>query len=173
MKQNRTSSDFRFMAYFSYPNQSMKFSNFTSLVFFISVLAFSCKKDQSAKSITTSMLVGKWSIVNEEFTWTQPFAGVLHDSIYVGKPDDYYEFTADGNLFAKEGIYHDSATYYFVNPQQIQIMPRTWSGVSVSGPGPIYGPEFTISALTENSLILSSSGLTPEGPASDSITLKR
>lgn len=151
----------------------MKFPKPISLIFFTSVLAVCCKKDQSTQSTMKSMLFGKWSIVNEEFTWTHPDTGVLIDSIYVGKPDDYYEFTADGNLFAKEGIFNDTGTYYFVNPASIQTMPRTWSGVTVSGSGPIYGPEFTISALTENSLILLSAGLTPDGPVSDSITLKR
>jgi hypothetical protein len=151
----------------------MKFPKPVFLVFLTSVLAFSCKKDQTTKSTTTSMLFGKWSIVNEEFTWINPATGMFYDSIYQGKPDDYYEFTPDGNLFAKEGIYHDSATYYFVNRDQIQTMPRIWNGVTVSSPGGVYGPEFTISVLTENSLILSSSALTPEGPASDSITLKR
>jgi len=153
----------------------MPFPKLICLLFFTSLLAFSCKKDQSAQSTATPTVFGKWSLVNEEYTWTSPATGVFHDSIYTGKPGDDYEFTADGHLFASEGIYQDSGTYSFVNPVQIQFLPRVWNGVTVSSPGGgvIYGPEFTIATLTEHSLILSSSGLIPEGPVSDSITLKR
>jgi hypothetical protein len=140
------------------------------LVFSAFVIVVSCKKDQAT---TSSMLSGKWSIVNEQWTWTNPLSGVFHDSIYLGKSGDYYEFTADGNLFAREGNYNDTGTYYLVNLKQIQIMYSNWNGGAVSSPGGVFGPQFTISVLTENSLILSSAGLTPDGPVSDSLTLKR
>jgi hypothetical protein len=151
----------------------MKLPITISLVFFASMTIISCKKDQVGSSTIPSKILGKWNLVNEEFTWVSGATGKFHDSIYVGAPDDYYEFATDSNHFAAEGIFHDTAIYYFVNSNQIQIKPSTWSGVSVSCSGGCFGPEFTIRAMTEHSLILSSSALTPEGPVSDSVTLKR
>jgi len=142
----------------------MKFTNFVFLVLFASMLAMSCKKDVSTRSRPPEILtkiLGKWSVVNEEWSWTNAFTSQTHDSIYLGQPGDYYEFMANGNLFVREGLYHYTATYYYASPDSIQTN------------SPNAGDIFIISDLTEDSLSLVGSYPYPDGYTSHLVNLIR
>ena len=160
----------------------MKFVILVSLIFFASMFTISCRKDLSKKSTMLppsgimTKLVGKWSIVSEEWSGTNYADPVVStqvfDSTYMGQAGDYYEFTADSNLFIRESIYFDTARYYYVSEDSIQTMWGTWQGITI-GPPYGYGPLYNIRGLTDDSVVLFSSGLIPEGPRTDIITLKR
>ena len=152
-----------------YCNKQMKFERLLFLGFFASMLAMSCKKDESTVSTMSPQLLGKWSLVNEQWNWI-PFTN--NDSTYVGQPGDYYEFTANGNVFARWGGYLDTATYSYVSfaPDQIRILYLKWYGSSYSSSE---GPKYTISGLTLNSVSLVDSPISPIGIYSDIINLKR
>jgi hypothetical protein len=91
------------------------------LLFFAVMLASSCQKQnvQPITAIQSSPLsiVAKWDLVKDS-TSSQLFGPpVTH--VYVGTPDDYYDFRSDGECYIRENGAYDTLTYKIVGDTSV------------------------------------------------------
>ena len=91
---------------------------------------------------------------------------------YIGTSNDYYNFTANGNLYINEGLSLDTATYLMVTKTQVKLVYYFENGISFGPSGGIRGT-FNITNLTAHTVTLTDSGITPEGQEFQIIRLKR
>lgn len=140
----------------------------TTIIFAcIVVAAGSCKKSPA----TDHSLTGRWRIINDStFLEGTPFFQGSHSN-YIGVTTDYYHFTSGGNLYIREGTILDTATYTLVSCNQVTIVYYYANG-TIFPDGAIRGT-YNISELTEHSVTLSLSGLTPEGQEIEIINLNK
>jgi len=75
---------------------------------------YACKK---AGSTAPGSVVGKWNIVNV----------TTRGQSYMGQPGDYFNFTADGNLYTKEGAKLDTFTYTMRADSAIVMTPPAYT----------------------------------------------
>jgi hypothetical protein len=146
---------------------------------FIVFASSSCKKsplidfsNQNFYIGNDSSLIGKWNILNDS-TSLQGIGPLQKDihSNYIGAQTDYYNFTSEGNLYVKEGTNLDTCTYTFVSSNQINIVGFYVNGTEFLG-GASMGT-YVIEGLTENSVTLKLSELTPDGKEIVIINLKK
>jgi hypothetical protein len=145
----------------------MKYIIAIILVFIVFASSF-CKKSP----VNDSSLIGNWNIINDS-TSLQGVGPLLTDihSNYIGVQTDYYNFTSEGNLYVKEGTNLDTCTYTFVSSNQINIIAFYVDGTEFLG-GASMGT-YVIAGLTENSVTLRLSELTPDGEEIKIINLER
>jgi hypothetical protein len=138
-----------------------------SLTFLIA-FEISCKKTD----IQTNLLVGKWNIIEDSASITGSLNGFNSGSNFIGTSNDYYNFTANGNLYINEGLSLDTATYLMVTKTQVELVYYYDNGISFAPNGGVRGT-FNITNLTAHTVTLTDSGLTPEGQELQIIRLKR
>jgi len=82
------------------------------------IIAFSCKKSSNYS------IVGKWSIIDDstKFDASSRAASSYH-SDYIGQPGDYYNFSANGMMYVKEGAALDSMAYEILSNGQVRCTP--------------------------------------------------
>jgi hypothetical protein len=81
----------------------------------VSLCLYSCKKDSNSGKIS---ITGKWNLVSDTVN-----AGVNNGVpvIYKGQPGNYFNFSADGHLYIKEGAVLDTVSYNVVSANQVSI----------------------------------------------------
>jgi hypothetical protein len=91
---------------------------------------------------------------------------------YHGVAGDYFNFTANGHLYIKEGANADTATYSVINGSQLNI---TWYYVNGTGfPNGASKGAFTVTNLTAHTVTLTLPEIiTPDGAEYEEINLKR
>jgi len=147
-------------------NKKMKHTIPTSLITLMIFCIISCKKN------STATIVARWNVVNDS-TLLEGIGLVQGGhSNYKGVATDYFDFSPNGYLYEKEGIYLDTAKYSLLPNNQVQLLYYTFDGIGFGSNGAIVGP-FNITLLTEHNLTLTLSGLTPEGEEFHVINLKR
>lgn len=141
------------------------------LVLTIGCIVFSCSKDAN-KAASTPVLAGNWSIVNDSTLSTpwglftgRPSSGAN----YMGKSGDNYNFEANGNLYIKEGINKDTATY-LTHLNLVRINYTYFNGAAVN---PYPGVEFVVKNLTAHTVTLADTVVSPEIIYTETINLKR
>ena len=85
----------------------MKFCYLLIAIFVFFWLA-SCKKSGDTGQVT---LIAKWHLVNDSTAYGGALAAPLTKTNYIGLPDDYFDFRADGKLYIKEGAKYDTLAY--------------------------------------------------------------
>ena len=132
--------------------------NTTSIIFICctAILLISCTKNSEDNS-AASGLAGKWNLVSDSMRTTY-LSTLYKDSVYIGKPGDYYNFISGDNLFIKEGSTINVAIYDTTNNQQIIISYLTKNGISFKNDSLKY--TYYIISRTEHNLTLSFSPLT-------------
>jgi len=81
------------------------------------VLMYSCNKD--AGTINKAAIIGNWNIVSDS---TYTGVGVNNQPLnYAGKPGDYFNITANGVIYTKEGSTLDTLSYHLVADTGIVI----------------------------------------------------
>src|SRR5450755_4369703 len=133
--------------------------NIVVTIFLTLLIAFeiSCKKTD----IQTNLLVGKWNIIDDSVSITGSLFGFNSVSNFIGTTNDYYNFTANGNLYINEGLSLDTATYLMVTKTQVKLVYYVENGIGFGPFGGIRGT-FYITNLTAHTATLRDSGLTPE-----------
>jgi hypothetical protein len=118
---------------------------------------YACKKTDNTNPGTGSV-VGRWNVVNVET------GGVNH----AGQAGDYFEFTANGALYTKEGKALDTFTYAMrADTAIVMTPPPITQGLSLFG---------SITTFTAHSLIINGPyPISPGGPIDieSSIVLSR
>ena len=135
---------------------------------FIVFASSSCDKSP----INDSLLIGKWSIVNDS-TLLQG-VGALQTNVhsnYIGIPTDYFNITTGGNIYIKEGANLDTLTYTYVSTTKINIIGYYVNGTTFPD-GASLG-NYVISGLTDKSVTLNLSEITPDGTETEIINLKK
>jgi len=137
-----------------------------ALIFFLAVEMTSCKKD------TSTTIVGKWNIVNDStfLEGNALYAG--RSSNYIGVPTDYFDFSSNGNLYVKKGTSLDTAAFTLLSGNKVQLLYFSVDGITFGPTGAIRGT-YDITDLTERSVKLTLSQLTPEGQNLEIINLKK
>ncbi|WP_428330148.1 hypothetical protein [Mucilaginibacter sp.] len=120
-----------------------------------------CKKENT----TIAAITGKWNLVSDS-----TYAGVgynNHPVNYIGQPGDYFNFTADGLVYTKEGSVLDTLTYSIQANNQLNI---SGFGIILNGV-----PELSqISNFTAHTLkITAPRGITPGGQFGRVVSLTR
>ena len=136
----------------------------------ITLAIYSCKKSDVTLQPT---IVGKWNLVSDS-TYSFLAAGGTPTPTshkYTGTPADYYNFTSTGKVYINNNgrIGLDTANYQFTSANMVKIY---YQFPTYQQPYVINGV-FTITTLTAHSLIMSSTGLTPEGSVSTFLTISR
>jgi hypothetical protein len=132
------------------------------------VIVTSCNK----KDIQTNPLVGKWKIINDSSSITGSLDGANRSSNYIGTPNDYYNFTSNGNLYIGQNSSSDTGKYSLITNNQVQIIMFVEGGISFGANGGIRGT-YAITNLSANTVTLTLSGLTPEGQELEILNLKK
>ena len=92
---------------------------FVSFSLILSILIEnSCTKTEDQ----TISIVGKWKIVNDTSSYESPMTGLPVGSNYIGKPNDYFDFISDGNLYYKEGSQFFKEKYYMVASNKVETV---------------------------------------------------
>ena len=71
-----------------------------SVILFI-LIEYSCNKTEDQ----TISIVGNWHIINDTSSIQSVLTGLTHDSNYIGKSNDYFDFISDGKFYMKEGSF--------------------------------------------------------------------
>ncbi|WP_259071157.1 hypothetical protein HDF24_23925 [Mucilaginibacter sp. X4EP1] len=110
-------------------------------------------------------IVGNWNIVSDS---TYSGVGYLNHPVdYAGQPGDYFNITAKGIIYTKEGQQLDTLSYHLVADTDIVI---TSFGVIANGVPQVS----SIKTLTSTSLVIASPlFLSPGGIFGRKITLSR
>jgi hypothetical protein len=146
-------------------------------VLVIALALFSCGKG-STNDNGPSSIVGNWSIVSDSSYTTGIGAyGSPSGSKYIGTAADHYDFTSDGKLTIHEGNIMTGTASYTVGPDTITKLKRvnikfsnlTYDGSMLTNAS----KSFDISSLTSNSMVLSSSLLSPGGAFYETVILKK
>ncbi len=103
--------------------------NIVATIFLTLLIAceISCKKTD----IQTNLLVGKWNIIDDSASITRSLNGFNSGSNYIGTSNDYYNFTANGNLYINEGLSLDTATYLMVTKTQVELVYSYANGMAL------------------------------------------
>jgi hypothetical protein len=152
--------------------------NFTLiLLLIVCIAATSCLKDKGSKiseTLSSTTLLGKWSLVKDSVhtdNWGL-WAGLpSRDSVYIGKPGDYYNFAAHGVLYEHVAGYNDTE-YYRLSGDTVQFRYAYYVGMSPKVDS-AYGGGFVISGFTGSACKLNSFFITPETASTQVITLSR
>lgn len=76
----------------------------------LTAIVVACKKDTG---IANATLLGKWNILTDS---TYSGVGVGNHAVnYTGQDGDYFNFTAEGKLYTKEGDILDTLNYHFTS----------------------------------------------------------
>jgi phage tail protein X len=126
-------------------------------------LMFSCNKN--AGTINKAAITGNWNIVSDS-----AYTGVgstNHPVNYAGKPGDYFNITANGIVYTKEGSTLDTLSYHFVGDTAIVISSF---GATLNGVAPVSH----IATIGSTGLIITSPKfLTPGGVFWRKVTLSK
>lgn len=142
---------------------------FVSFSLILSILIEnSCTKTEDQ----TISIVGKWKIVNDTSSYESPMTGLPVGSNYIGKPNDYFDFISDGNLYYKEDAIYLREKYNMVASNQVQFFLLYENGYSYYGTT-VYSGFYMITNLTEHTATLSQSSLSPDGYIWQMINLKK
>jgi hypothetical protein len=146
-------------------------------VLVIALALFSCGKS-STNDNGPSSIVGNWSIVSDSSYTTGIGAnGPPSGNKYIGTAADHYDFTSDGGLTIHEGTIMTGTASYTVGPDTITKLKRVnikFSNVTYEGSLLTNASKFfDISSLTSNSMVLSSSLLSPGGAFYETVVLKK
>jgi hypothetical protein len=154
-------------------DNAMKNFLFYLVVLTVSCIFFSCKKDANNRtSAGTPTLVGNWTIVNDstlETPWGLFDGRPSNGANYIGKAGDSYNFEPDGNLYIKEGVNKDTATY-LTHLNLIRIGYTYFDGAPAN---PYPGVEFVVKNLTAHTVTLADTAVSPEIIYTETINLKR
>jgi hypothetical protein len=133
------------------------------------------KSDTSTTPISHTELVGNWNIVTDtvylEGSPTYPGSSFK----YYGTPSDHYIFTKYANMYIKSAFnnYTDTAVYIISGTDTLKWINSYFSQAGSVIKGPSQTGAFIIMSISPHSLIISQSGLTPEGHRYEEITFKK
>jgi hypothetical protein len=147
-------------------------------VLVIALALFSCGKGSTNDNGPTS-IVGNWSIVSDSSYTTGIGAyGPPSGNKYIGTAADHYDFTSDGGLTIHEGTIMTGTASYTVGPDTITKLKKVnikFSNLTYDGGTTLTNASksFDISSLTNNSMVLTSSLLSPGGAFYETVVLKK
>jgi hypothetical protein len=146
---------------------------YTVCVTFLALVLYSCQKSNVTLA-TPPSVVGHWNLVADS---TSSFLGAsqaptLTTHKYIGTAADYYNFNTDGKVYInnKGRLGLDTAYYKVVSPTKLNIYYLFSTGEVPYAGG---NGTFNVTTLTAHSLIINTTGLTPEGPITTFLTLSR
>jgi hypothetical protein len=124
-------------------------------------------------AMDTAKITGNWVLVNDS-TFSTGSGASDHSTIgnYIGQGGDYFNFTADGKLYIKEGGAIDTATYTITAGKNIEVNYSYYAGMPVATPGSMIA-DFIPLSLGEHAVTLNSTVITANGSSSRVIHLKR
>ena len=104
------------------------------------ITTFSCKKNYNGSSKNPGLIQHKWEVVS-----------VNGEALrYVGTPDDYYNFSTDGNLYQHVSNINDTLAYVLLSDGSTISFYQITDGVKSSTPS-----NYTIKSLTSSQFIIS------------------
>ena len=105
------------------------------IAFLFAIILISCSKSNNS----SALLIGKWNLVSD-YSYLEGNATFTGgESNYIGKPNDYFYFERDGNLYVKKGSEQDTGTYTFPKEGEVEFVYFTLGDVRFSGNGAIRG----------------------------------
>jgi len=140
----------------------------------------SASKDTSSNNpvsvvpIDSSLLVGTWQVINDTTNIVGAGMWTGHAQIntnYIGKPADYYKFTADGHLYSDMRAAIDTGTYTVLNQDQLNIVYSYYNEQEQSTG--IYNSLWTITNLTLHTASITVVYMDPEQVYTSVINLRR
>lgn len=118
-------------------------------------------------------ITGTWVLVNDStFSTSVDVSDHSASGNYIGQGSDYFDFTADGKLYIKEGGAIDTATYTITADRNIEVNYSYYAGMRVKAAGSMIA-DFTPLSLGEHAVTLNSTVITANGTSSRVIHLKR
>jgi len=146
------------------------------LIFMISAVSVSCKKENVNKPEPPSSLMGNnWTVVNEATSESMGASVPPSSSNYIGKAGDYFNFTTYGKLYWSINGRKDTATY-LISGDTIKFKVAYIDG-QTNKVDSAFNPIYTISNVTDHTCTLFNSMplLTANGggPELTTINLKK
>jgi hypothetical protein len=125
------------------------------------------KSDTNKTLITNTELVGTWNVVTDTVAF-------LVDTMYHGQPGDHYIFTKYGNIYINNNFdkFIDTGVYN-ISHDTVQWASSYISQVGSGGYGLFFIGPFTISNLSNTSLVLTQFVISPDGYRYEQIALKK
>ena len=127
----------------------------------------SCTKDDNSIP-----LVGKWNVVSDStyYTGIGP-NGTPSFTKYVGQPGDYFNFTAQGKAYFKEGNTFSATATYKVTGNNVNLVYSNFvvndSTINATSGG------YIIAAITPRTLVLTNQFITPGGATFTTVKLSK
>lgn len=128
------------------------------------------KVDTNKTIIANTALVGKWNIVTDTVS-----AGTIN-LIFHGTPTDHYTFTKYGNLYINNSVFYnyvDTAIYSITNNTRVQWVNSYYSQNGAVITTPTSSGSYTITSISDHSLVLTQNAATPMGQRYEQITLSK
>jgi len=139
------------------------------LLLFAGFMWASCQKNDNNFQST---ITGDWSVVMDT-TWSSGIGpnGTPSSHKYIGVPSDYYNFTAKGKLYVKEGTEKLDTADYTISGDTLKLTYNYLyeGGVTIQG---AIG-RYIITTLNNRNLVLTQDFVTPGGIIDETIVLKR
>lgn len=105
-----------------------------------------------AVPIDSALLVGNWQVINDTsitvpFFTNYPTVG----KNYIGKPSDYYKFTAGGRVYTRIAGVADTGNYV-IDKNMVNIVYTYFNGQHITGG--IYNSQWSVYHLTAQTAII-------------------
>ncbi len=148
-----------------------------TLIFMISAILTSCKKENTNKAESSSSLIGSnWTVVNDATSESAGANTPASSSNYIGKAGDYFNFTPYGKLYWSINGQRDTATY-LISGDTIKFKSAYIDG-RTNMVDSAYYPIYTISNITSHTCTLFNSMIVlgiagAGGPVLTTINLKK
>jgi hypothetical protein len=127
----------------------------TGMFFYVALALFSCKKlGEGAKNNSTPTISGRWNLVSDSSIWEPSgYPAEDHDTMYIGKPADFYDFEANGKLsWSEQSITSDSSKYQINSDNNRLTMFYYYPNVSFNNCDCTFVYDITL--LTDHKMIL-------------------
>jgi hypothetical protein len=152
----------------------MRTSAICTLIFMISAILTSCKKENANIAEPSSSLIGSsWTVAND--STSERIGAITNDSNYIGKTTDYFNFTTYGKLYWSINGQRDTATY-LISGDTIKFK-YGYVDFQTKLVDSAYDAGYIISNLTNHTCTLFNSeivfGTTDSGPILTTINLKK
>lgn len=147
------------------------------LIFTISAIFTSCKKENVNTATAPSSLIGSnWTVVNDATSESAGASTPASSTNYTGKAGDYFNFTTYGKLYWSINGQRDTATY-LISGDTIKFK-SAYIDAQTNMVDSAYYPGYTISNLTNHTCTLFNSTIIfgangAGGPVLTTINLKK
>jgi hypothetical protein len=140
----------------------MEMKNLIVILLLTSFL-ISCSKIKRAQ--VSADILGQWNVISDS-----SIAGVginNHAINVIGQPGDYFNFSANGSLYIKEGLNFDTLKYKLITESRIVI---DGFGATLNG---IQDTSYITNLTLHTAVVSSPLVITPDGEVQRKVTLSR